>query len=148
MDYTNMSKAEVLAIAEPLGIPGASKLTRDELIESMSKMTSAKEIIPAGDPKLADILATLGMRTVYFTVEEQVQVGVDDLRRPVVDVREVQHEREELSADLNEEEVVLLEEAFGKQEWVWSDSKERFCCVVTDGVHKRRFMSREVQKDM
>lgn len=152
MGYEDLNKPEVLEIAEKMGIPGASKLTKDELIASITQVeqlqsNAAPVLGSPSDPQLAHLLVTLGMRTVNFTTQKQVQVGEDDMGRGEVEIRDIEDEREELSGDLTAEEAQQLEEAFGKQEWVWSKSKERFCCVVSDGMKKRRFMITEtIQK--
>lgn len=151
MDFESMTKPQVLEIAEKMEIPGAKKLSKDELVASIEKVTALEAVrsnsMPLGpaNPEQVEMLKTLGVRTVHYTKEKMIKVDETDLGKDVIEIREVQLSRQELSADLEREEAQLLQETFGVLNWVWSESKERYCCVVTDGQKKRRFM---VTKDI
>lgn len=91
-------------------------------------------------PKKFDI-KTLGTRQVETEKFQQFKVPKEGFAEDALVVKSVKVMVDELQCDLTVKEAKALERACGEQAWSFNEGNDRWQCVATDGVSKkRRFM--------
>jgi len=83
--------------------------------------------------------AELGKHTVTLWENQEVEVGETDLGRKLVQWRNIEVSREEISPLISFDDAKALEECFGEQDW-YPFGDQQFSCRFDNGQVNRRFV--------